>query len=294
MSLTSIHPGVGRAEAAHVDLPVQRDEFGLPAIWASSLKGALRSRAERRLFDEKGACAVGLEECANFLAAFGPRPESASEHSSGLVFLDARLVAVPARSLKGVWLWATSPMLLRFVRLYADALGDRVELPEAPQPREGRVVLSDLSYAVEGKAVINELEFEVEQSKGPDLNIPPVMKARGLMGNKPVAYLNDDDFVKVVRRSLFVQYRVRLGGAKTVEAGPWSEEYVPPFTVFVSGVHCNRVPPKVKVRVKDRKDPVEVGVAVKDLCEYAKQLTGGAVWLGGRETVGRGLVEVIW
>ncbi|MEM1598022.1 MAG: type III-B CRISPR module RAMP protein Cmr4 [Pyrobaculum sp.] len=294
LSLTSIHPGVGRAEAAHVDLPVQRDEFGLPAVWASSLKGALRSKAERRFFDERGVCVANPSECASFLAAFGPRPESASEHASGLVFLDARLVAIPARSLKGVWLWATSPMLLNFVKLYSQALGHEVKLPEFPKPAEGRVVLSDLSYAVDGRAFINELEFEVDKSKGPELDLPPLKKAREIVGNRPVAYLNDDDFMKVVRRSLLVQYRVRLSEKKTVQTGPWSEEYVPPFTIFVSGVHCNKPPSKVKVRVKDGQNPAEVEVAAKDLCEYAKQLIGGVVWLGGKETVGKGLVEVVW
>jgi hypothetical protein len=40
VALTAVHPGVGRSEEAQVDLPVQRDEFGLPTVWASSLKGA--------------------------------------------------------------------------------------------------------------------------------------------------------------------------------------------------------------------------------------------------------------
>jgi len=42
-ALTPIHVGVGRGEATHVDLPLQRDEFGFPTIWASSLKGAIKS-----------------------------------------------------------------------------------------------------------------------------------------------------------------------------------------------------------------------------------------------------------
>jgi CRISPR-associated protein Cmr4 len=55
VALTAVHPGVGRSEEAQVDLPVQRDEFGLPTVWASSLKGAIRAKAELGLFRD-GLC----------------------------------------------------------------------------------------------------------------------------------------------------------------------------------------------------------------------------------------------
>ena len=44
-ALTPLHPGAGKAAAggSPVELPVQRDEFGFPTIWSSSLKGVLRS-----------------------------------------------------------------------------------------------------------------------------------------------------------------------------------------------------------------------------------------------------------
>jgi CRISPR-associated protein Cmr4 len=42
-ALTPLHPGAGRSVEGLADLPVQRDEFGFPTIWASSLKGAIKS-----------------------------------------------------------------------------------------------------------------------------------------------------------------------------------------------------------------------------------------------------------
>jgi CRISPR-associated protein Cmr4 len=41
-SVTNIHPGIGRFGGV-IDMPVQRDHLGYPVIYASSLKGSLKS-----------------------------------------------------------------------------------------------------------------------------------------------------------------------------------------------------------------------------------------------------------
>ena len=102
LALTSIHPGVGRSEEAHVDLPVQRDEFGLPAIWASSLKGAVRDKAEGSLFDGSKCAAVSKRgECAKAIVAFGLKPDYARGHSPAVPFLHPQTFTGPAPSLLG-------------------------------------------------------------------------------------------------------------------------------------------------------------------------------------------------
>lgn len=40
-SLTPTHPGTGRGGGEIIDLQVQRDEFDIPVIWASGLKGGV-------------------------------------------------------------------------------------------------------------------------------------------------------------------------------------------------------------------------------------------------------------
>ena len=300
LALTSIHPGVGRSEEAQVDLPVQRDEFGLPAIWASSLKGAARAKAERGLFNGD-KCVGKVGDCAEVLALFGPKPEDAHEHSSAVAFLDAKLFAIPARSLKGVWLYVTSPLLVSFARLYAEALGVSLSLPDPPRVQPGEVALSDPSYAQGNVVVINEISFKLANTSAPTYNIQPVNKVGQITGRNPAfAVVSDDDMPRVVRRSLLVQYRVRLDRErKTVDVGPWSEEYMPPFTIFVSGIHCHgRMPQKVKVKVSDPQQPgaykiQDEAVQIKDLCDRAYSLVAGPLWIGGKETVGKGLVEVV-
>lgn len=302
VALTSIHPGVGRAEAAHVDLPVQRDEFGLPTIWATSLKGAVRAKAEEGLFSGSYCADEGkIEECAKVIAAFGPKPDYAYEHSSAVSFLDAKLFAIPARSLKGVWTYVTSPLLLGFAKLYSQALGVGLNLPQIPAVGEGEVALSDKAYAEGGAAVINEMRFKVAPQEAPRIDLPPFKKVKEITGREPAfAVVSDQDLPKVVRRSLLVQYRVRLSQkTKTVETGPWSEEYIPPFTAFIAGIHCHgRARESVKVRLppKDKeKKPEEKEVQLKgfDPCAYVESKARGALWIGGKETVGRGLVEIL-
>jgi CRISPR-associated protein Cmr4 len=310
VALTAVHPGVGRSEEAQVDLPVQRDEFGLPTVWASSLKGAIRAKAELGLFRD-GLCVGDLARCAGVLAAFGPRPEEASDFASPVAFLDAKLVAIPARSLRGVWVYVTSPLLLSFVRLYTEALGaaQAVSLPEVPRPKRGEVYLSDDRYAVGNEAVINERKYSVA-GKAPALDLPPFQEVKRIVGDVGFAVVSDEDIAGVVRRSLLVQYRVRLKqDTKTVDVGPWGEEYIPPFTVFVSGYYCaKRRVSAVGVRVqvddisKCNNDEVvnrERKICKKqvkvngDPCAYVADVVRGSTWLGGKETVGRGLVKLL-
>lgn len=298
--MTSIHPGVGRSEGAHVDLPVQRDEFGLPAIWATSLKGAVRAKAEGGLFSGSHcADASKKDECAKVIAAFGPKPDYASEHSSAVAFLDAKLFAVPARSLKGVWIYVTSPLLLGFAKLYSEALGAPLSLPQLPAVEEGEVALSSGRFAENNAAVINEMKFKVVEQQAPALNLPPFDKVKQITGSEPgFAVVSDQDLPRIVRRSLLVQYRVRLKKeTKTVEAGPWSEEYIPPFTVFITGIHCNgRVREAVKVRLPpkdDKKNEEVVELKNFDPCAYVESKAKGPLWIGGKETVGKGLVEIL-
>ena len=93
-ALTTLHPGAGRG-SEHVDLPVQRDEFGYPVIWGSGLKGSLRSYFTR------------LNKNNKVKTVFGPEPasEEVSEYSSAISVHDARLILMPARSLRGVWVY---------------------------------------------------------------------------------------------------------------------------------------------------------------------------------------------
>ena len=97
---TSLHPG-SEATGGVIDLPVAREgPTGFPVINGSSLKGALRDKAEL------------LWDVSQVEAVFG-KPDGAG----GVAGTDARLLLLPVRSLTSHYRWVTSPFLLeRFQR----------------------------------------------------------------------------------------------------------------------------------------------------------------------------------
>ncbi len=95
-ALTGLHPGSGTALGV-VDLPVQRERHtGWPTIPGTSLKGVIRAEAKR------------LPLSDSFYAVFGPDTQNAAEHAGAVAFTDARILAFPVRSLKGVFAWVSA------------------------------------------------------------------------------------------------------------------------------------------------------------------------------------------
>ena len=286
-ALTTLHPGVGRA-GEHVDLPIQRDEFGYPVIWGSGLKGSLRSYFTR------------LNKNNEVKIIFGPEPASdeVSEYSSAVSVHDARLMLMPARSLRGVWIYTLSSHLLSYLEIALEALETssqeiastifdalRKLKKKAENLGRGNVILSSDKYLVDkNEAFLNEKKLAASvdgELIGLVRSIIPQAIHDKVNG---VALLNDEDMSEIVRRSLLVQYRVSLKDTKTVDRGAlWSEEHIPQRTIFVSYIAC--WPPRAKNAPDNLKEPKSVYEFVKN----AKFIN-----LGGKETVGHGLVRLEW
>ncbi|MEM2275182.1 MAG: type III-B CRISPR module RAMP protein Cmr4 [Thermofilum sp.] len=239
-AVTHVHAGVGRAGGV-VDLPVQRDEYGYPCIYASSLKGALKTALLWALVKEKNDLTLARRAAE---ALLGPEPEPEESFESSVAVLDARLVAMPVRSLRGVYAYVTSPVLLssflEYSRLHG-ANGDLLKdveslLEEAKGVNRG----SCLCVGSKDQLVVNELESKIilleelwltpqEAEKGGKLS-----ETLGL--DKPLLVLHDDEARHAIDRGLLRLARVRLRrDTKTVEEGGlWSEEYVPAKTRFAT------------------------------------------------------------
>jgi len=106
-ALTSMHPGSGTALGV-VDLPIQRERHTQwPTNSGSAVKGVIRDA-----FRNKG-------DTNQWCAAFGPEniTGDSDAYAGALSFTDARILAFPVRSLKGVFAWVTCPAVLtRFKR----------------------------------------------------------------------------------------------------------------------------------------------------------------------------------
>nr|KJR73065.1 MAG: hypothetical protein TU35_08045 [Thermoproteus sp. AZ2] len=108
----------------------------------------------------------------------------------------------------------------------------------------------------------------------------PWPKHFGWLAKQDIAVVSDDDIVSLVNRSMLVQYRVRLNREKkTVEPGGlWSEEYLPQFALLYSGVYCRGVG----------------GLSASDVCDkFKKFVNGKSFWIGGKETIGKGLAKFV-
>src|SRR5438128_1522479 len=125
---TSLHPGSGTALGT-VDLPVQRERHTMwPTIPGSALKGILRDACRERIANDQTLDLDNLERFDDKLderaerkgsrrqradatlllnEVFGPPAGSSGDFAGALSLTDARLLAFPVRSLKGVFAWVS-------------------------------------------------------------------------------------------------------------------------------------------------------------------------------------------
>ncbi len=106
-AISPVHNGAGEG-LGMIDRPIIRERTTkFPIIQGSTLKGVLRDEYQLGI-GEQG------ETVVNWL--FGPLKDG-SEHAGCVSFGDAAILAFPIRSLKGSFVWATSPLILyRFAR----------------------------------------------------------------------------------------------------------------------------------------------------------------------------------
>src|SRR4051794_16286752 len=113
---TSLHPGAGTALGV-VDLPIQRERHTQwPTIPGSALKGVLRDACREKNKVNHDGDRKRADSDEFLVAAFGPPTDSAGESAGALSITDARLLAFPVRSLKGVFAWVTCSAVLERLR----------------------------------------------------------------------------------------------------------------------------------------------------------------------------------
>lgn len=207
---TSIHPGAGRGMGV-VDLPVARETTTeYPVLVGSSLKGALRDKADAAQRDQR----------------FG-KPE----HAGDLLVSDARLLLLPVRSLTGSYRWATCPHLIeRYHRDIARAgLGPT---SKALKDVERGTVLA----AGGGNLFLEERQFSIIGEPESDLvnAVKPLLLHRETQKrlSDQVAVLHDDDFAWFVRYGLPIRARNVLEDGTKKSKNLWYEETLPPDTVM--------------------------------------------------------------
>ena len=212
--LTATHPGSGTALGV-VDLPVQRERHTQwPTIPGSTLKGVLRAESAAR--------------DSNWThTAFGSPVSNGSAHAGALSISDARLLAFPVRSLKGVFAWTTCPAVLdRLRRDLALVGGPFSRFPETRGVSGNDALCPAQSpLLIDGKAMLLE-EFDFTRSAD-DAGVADWVADNALSDGATAARLRsnlvvlpDDSFVHFVRHATDVSARIGLDHEKrTVKDG---------------------------------------------------------------------------
>ncbi len=313
VAVDPLHPGAGRSPGV-VDLPVQRDALGYPLVYASSVKGALKSLCARNLCpgriirgeggdagkirccarEENGKCVDACECCC----VFGGEPGEGEAGAGALAFLDLVPLAFPAPSADHGFVYVTTPVLLARIQLLLEAIGGNEAaaglkrvvdelLAASMSLGAGRALAArGLGGSVSIGAAALRVDGEVDLSA-----LRSMLGGLGGMASMlpdRLVVVSAQDGLALVERSLLRVTRVRLRrDRKTVATGAlWTEEYIMYGTVFATGV--------VDTCYRNRYCEALGGDPVEMLWEAVRK-DGNRFYavVGGKETVGRGMIKFV-
>jgi CRISPR-associated protein Cmr4 len=324
-ALTALHPGAGTALGT-VDLPVQRERHThWPTIAGSALKGILRDTCREQIshdpkldtlprHDDKPAKdgkpeekakreGSGRERANNTLALnelFGPPTAGSSEFAGAVSVTDARLLAYPVRSLKGVFAWVTCPAVMARVERDAQLAGHTTPKPPPLLAQGHAVTVKNSPCLIDGaKLLLEEFPFTREPAGDPSewakwiaatlLPATDHYAATRERFLKCFVILSDDDFTHFVRFATEVTARIGLNyDTKTVKDGAlFYQEFLPTESLFYAVVIANAA----RTRREKGADKTDDGPALmgklKPMIEKVPVLQ-----IGGDETTGKGFCSV--
>lgn len=283
-ALTSLHPGSGTALGI-VDLPIQRERHtDWPIIPGSALKGIIRDACRKKAKDN---------DKKTLLIVFGPESvqEASSDNSyAGAVsFTDARILAFPVRSLKGVFAWITCPALLKRLKRDLSLCGLQNGINTIPSVKQNEAwVIDESPLLLDDNSIVLE-EFDFKKTGTLDgivewySKIPSIDDSLQDEIKKRLVLLNDDDFKHFVKHATEVVARIGLDyERKTVKKGAlFYEEFLPPETIFYSLVTAEEARQKGNEKM-----------SAKDVLAYITHYTPEVLQIGADETIGKGLCSV--
>ncbi|MCI0427401.1 MAG: type III-B CRISPR module RAMP protein Cmr4, partial [Nitrospiraceae bacterium] len=294
-----------------------------PVIPGSALKGILRNACREKAManypDEyeelqengqktrllkRSRRRVANEDDPLLVAAFGPgKVDESSAHAGAISLTDARILAFPVRSLRGVFAWVTCSAVLE--RLNRDlALSGQPPLKLSfSLGKEEAVCPGTSPLLVDGnKLVLEEFEFtqtkkaedapcEDNPEKKTTKTIADWIAARAVSDDataKRIAshlvVLHNDDFTHFVRHATEIVARIGLDyERKTVRTGAlFYQEFLPAETLFYSVVLAN-ASRNANLAKKAGEILDYVGGRVKEV---------PVLQIGGDETTGKGICGV--
>ena len=230
LAQTSIHAGAG-TQTGIIDLPIQREGHnGYPCVFGSSVKGALRAKAET--LNNKDITSV-----------YGVAPKETGE-AGAIIVTDARLLLFPVRSLTSQFKWVTCPDVLRRYQEDCARLGVKVEFTLPTCDSDEQALVHNTETA--GNLFLEEYLFATKKA---DLKciicaLVQLMQRENITADleKQLVIVSNDSYTHLVNHATPVNAHIALDSAtKTTTGGAlWYEETLPPETLLYIGLSANK------------------------------------------------------
>lgn len=304
-----LHNGAGQG-LGPIDRPVIRERTtGFPLIQPTSLKGALRGYYDKKWANEPNGP-------NKVVALFGPESGKGESHAGAISFGEGQLLAFPVRSLKGCFIWATSPLILhRFAQ--------KMELAEIPFPQLTRLLptlynitqplicqgsenlllmgegpsrsllLEEFSFnftsSPELKIFADEMAGKVFPKKLNDLKAQPSYLSK--IFKQKLVVLPEDIFGHFAQHALEVTPNIAIGNNGVTTTGSLRyTEYAPRESIFYSLLLHEKAASPGKYSY----DPAILGLDEESKVKSSFEASlPGKIQIGGDETVGKGQVELV-
>lgn len=291
--ITPLHNGSGEGLGI-VDNPIMRErKTQFPVIQASSIKGVLRDAYREKISSRQ----ISQDE---FFSLFGPSPNNGHEHAGAISFGDGLILAFPVRSVKGCFVWITSPLVIwRFyqrvnfsgmnelfpnlkniINLVKFPLQDAVICStgekEIMVQEVQSIFLEEFSISYSVNAIIEEVAKDISKI---------VYNSDCFLKNefeKKLVLVDDDTFRYFTNNATEIVPNIRIGENGTTEKGSLRyTEFLPSETIMYSTL----------IFEKSRKN-VDSLKHAKDVENKFKEIRPSYVQIGGDETTGKGIVQL--
>jgi len=275
---TSLHAGAG-SSVDGIDLPIQREgHTDWPCVFGSSVKGALRTKAEDNLGKENSSIQF----------VFGPdsSSENASEHAGALLVSDARLLLLPVRSLTSHFKWVTCPALLKRLKRDSQRLGIALNFTEPTVTTDSNTAIT--ADTEEADLFLEEYRFHTATTDLKDL-IAVLSQITGINTEdltNQLVIVSDNQFSYLSKYATTVTPHIAIDNEKKVvkKGALWYEETLPAETALYFALSAH----KSRERVSSMSAEAILNCITNDLVGAESPY----LQLGGNETLGMGWCKV--
>ena len=285
-AVSPVHMGAGQAIGV-IDNPIQRERHtGHPCFAGSGIKGAVRHSFKSLGGDDK-----------HITRLFGPESGSPDLHAGAVTFGDAQLVALPVRSLKGGFVYATCPQAIARAHRLLAHLGLARQWPDLPEVAPGNCLTvhdKQLGGSSGDKLHLEAFEYAATdkacaklQTIAKDLSETALPAGDGYAFfrekmAKDLVVLSDTDFDYFSQHAMLVEPHVRIDDTtgSASDGGLFYTENLPPEALLVAPLLASQT----RSAKEEKLDAPTVMAHMKAV------LHSQLLQVGGDATTGRGLV----